>query len=106
MKVVDDFLSQYNWSPQQVQDYIPLPMTMGAAMYCSGKAPDGTPIQVNRGLAERRPQRDMLRRKRDGEGDTLSEQRSHAGKKGYFNQRKVRKSDGNKKNPGQKKGRR
>lgn len=106
MKVVDDYLSQFNWSPQQVQDYIPLPMTMGAAMYCSGKAPDGTPIQVNRGLAERRPQRDMLRRKRDGEGDTLSEQRSHAGKKGYFNQRKVRKSDGNKKNPGQKKGRR
>ncbi len=82
MKVVDDFLSQYNWSPQQVQDYIPLPMTMGAAMYCSGKEPDGTPIQVNRGLAERRPQRNMLRRKRDGEGETLTEQRENIGKKG------------------------
>ncbi len=80
MKVVDDYLASYNWSPQQVQDYIPLPMTMGAAMYCSGKAPDGTPIQVNRGLAERRPQRNMLRRKRDGEGETLSEQRHGGGK--------------------------
>ena len=68
MKVVDDYLSEYSWSPQQVQDFIPLPMTMGTAMYCSGKAPDGTPITVNRGLAERRPQRNMLRRRRDGEG--------------------------------------
>lgn len=80
MKVVDDFLSSYNWSPQQVQDYIPLPMTMGAAMYCAGKAPDGSEIQVNRGLAERRPQRNMLRRKRDGEGETLEEQRHNAGR--------------------------
>ena len=96
MKVVDDFLSQYNWSPQQVQDYIPLPMTMGAAMYCSGKAPDGTPIQVNRGLAERRPQRNMLRRKRDGEGETLAEQRG--GRKNNNHRFHPRgKSDGNRK---------
>ena len=96
MKVVDDFLSQYNWSPQQVQDYIPLPMTMGAAMYCSGKAPDGTPIQVNRGLAERRPQRNMLRRKRDGEGETLAEQRG--GRKNNNHRFRPRgKSDGNRK---------
>ncbi len=50
MKIVDDYLAKFSWSPQQVQDYIPLPMTMGAAMYCSGIAPDGTPIEVNRGL--------------------------------------------------------
>lgn len=66
MKVVDDYLDKYNWSPQQVQDFIPLPMTMGAAMYCSGTEPDGTPIEVNRGLRERRTQRNMLRRKRGG----------------------------------------
>ena len=63
MKVVDDFLVRNNWDPRQVQDYIPLPMTMGCAMYCSGIDPDGNPIEVNRGLAERRDQRDMLRRK-------------------------------------------
>ncbi len=64
MRVVDDYLAKEHWSPQQVQDFIPLPMIMGTAMYCSGMEPDGTPIEVNRGLAERRVQRNMLRRKR------------------------------------------
>ncbi|MDD4318692.1 MAG: YgiQ family radical SAM protein, partial [Victivallaceae bacterium] len=65
MKTVDDFLNRHNWSPQQVQDYIPLPMTMGAAMYYTGKTPDGNPITVNRGLAERRPQIQVLKKKRN-----------------------------------------
>jgi radical SAM superfamily enzyme YgiQ (UPF0313 family) len=66
MKTVDDFLNMHNWSPQQVQDYIPLPMTMGGAMYYTGLAPDGKPIEVNRGLAERRTQINMLKKKRHG----------------------------------------
>ncbi len=66
MKVVDDYLNANNWSPQQVQDYIPLPMTMGGAMYYTGCAPDGTPITVNRGLAERRDQINVLKRVRPG----------------------------------------
>ena len=64
MKTVDDFLNKHHWSLQQVQDYIPLPMTMGAAMYYTGKAPDGTPIEVNRGLAERRAQIHVLKKRR------------------------------------------
>lgn len=64
MRVVDDYLTREHWNPQQVQDFIPLPMTMGAAMYCSECAPDGTPIHVNKGLAARRTQRDMLHRKK------------------------------------------
>jgi uncharacterized radical SAM protein YgiQ len=64
MKTVDDFLNRNNWSPQQVQDYIPLPMTMGAAMYYTGKDADGNTIQVNRGLKERRPQINALKRHR------------------------------------------
>ena len=66
MRVVDDYLAKNHWSPKQVQDFIPLAMTMGCAMYCSGTTPDGRPIQVNKGLAERRGQRDLLRRTRDG----------------------------------------
>jgi len=62
MKVVDDYLARNHWTPQQVQDFIPLAMTMGTAMYCSETAPDGTPLKVNKGLAERRTQRDMLKR--------------------------------------------
>ncbi len=65
MKVVDDFLEKHHWSPQQVQDYIPLPMTMGAAMYYSGLNPyTGEEIVVNRGLRERRTQIKMLKKKR------------------------------------------
>ncbi len=64
MKVVDDFLNRHNWSPQQVQDYIPLPMTMGAAMYYTGRNAEGESIPVNRGLKERRPQINVLKKKR------------------------------------------
>ena len=66
MKTVDDYLDRSNWSPQQVQDYIPLPMTMGAAMYYTGKDSSGNPIKVNRGLRERRGQIDMLKKVRRG----------------------------------------
>ena len=65
MKVVDDFLEAHHWSPQQVQDYIPLPMTMGAAMYYSGKNPyTGEEIEVHRGLRDRRTQIQMLKKTR------------------------------------------
>ena len=66
MQVVDDFLNKHHWSLQQVQDYIPLPMTMGGAMYYCGKDSDGNPITVNRGLAERRQQIEVLKRRRTG----------------------------------------
>ncbi len=63
MKVVNDYLAKSNWKVQQVQDFIPLPMTMGCAMYCAEILPDGTPISVNKGLSERREQRNMLKGK-------------------------------------------
>lgn len=65
MQTVDRFLDERNWQPQQVQDFMPLAMTMGCAMYCSGEDADGNPIEVHRGLAERRDQRDVLHRKKD-----------------------------------------
>ena len=66
MQTVDRFLEKHHWQPQQVQDFMPLAMTMGCAMYCSGLDADGNPIEVRRGLAERREQRDVLRRKENG----------------------------------------
>ncbi|MDD3886921.1 MAG: YgiQ family radical SAM protein [Victivallaceae bacterium] len=82
MKVVDDFLNQHRWSLQQVQDFIPLPMTMGTAMYYTGKAPDGTPVTVNRGLAERREQIGVLKKKRSfSERRPDNRERFHKGKR-------------------------
>ena len=92
MKTVDDFLNLHNWSPQQVQDYIPLPMTMGGAMYYTGLAPDGKPIEVNRGLAERRTQINMLKKKRHG-GHIQDKFPQNHKKSGNFNR------PGNKKRP-------
>ena len=83
MKVVDDYLDANNWSPQQVQDYIPLPMTMGAAMYYCGKTPEGTPIPVNRGLAERRPQIEVLKKRRSPHGNFHDRKRTAPAKKQY-----------------------
>ncbi len=62
MKVVESYLRDERWKLQQVQDFIPLPMTPAAAMYYSGLDYEtGEPIPVIRGLAERRPQMRQLK---------------------------------------------
>jgi uncharacterized radical SAM protein YgiQ len=63
MQAVQDLLDNEGWNLQQVQDFIPLPMTAAAAMYVTGLDYEtGRPIEVKRGLAERRPQMQQLRR--------------------------------------------
>ena len=64
MDIVDKFLNKNRWSLQQVQDFIPLPMTIASAMYYTGKDYFFNSIKVNRGLKERRPQIKKLKRKR------------------------------------------
>ncbi|MBI5381344.1 MAG: YgiQ family radical SAM protein [Opitutae bacterium] len=61
MGVVERFLRKSNWNLQQVQDFIPLPMTPSAAMYVTGLDYDtGEPIPVVRGAGERQRQKDAL----------------------------------------------
>jgi radical SAM superfamily enzyme YgiQ (UPF0313 family) len=57
------FLKNLKWCPQQVQDYIPLPMTIASAMYYCEKTPDGKNIFVNKGMSARRPQRNFFKSK-------------------------------------------
>lgn len=67
MRVVETYLREGRWRLQQVQDFIPLPMTPAAAMYCTGLDYEtGEAIRVNRGLAARRPQMRQLRGPRRG----------------------------------------
>lgn len=62
MAAVETFLRAERWELQQVQDYIPLPMTPAAAVYWSGlDYESGEPVPVTRGLAARRPQMRQLR---------------------------------------------
>lgn len=62
MKAVEKFVRQEEWKLQQVQDFIPLPMTPAAAVYYTGLDYEtGEPVPVVRGLAERRTQMKQLR---------------------------------------------
>jgi len=62
MGVVEEFLKQQHWNLQQVQDFIPLPMTAAAAMYVTGlDINTGQPIPVVRNAGDREKQRNMLR---------------------------------------------
>ena len=62
MKAVEKFVREEEWKLQQVQDFIPLPMTPAAAVYYTGLDYEtGEPVHVIRGLAERRTQMKQLR---------------------------------------------
>jgi uncharacterized radical SAM protein YgiQ len=61
MSVVEQFLAKRNWNLQQVQDFIPLPMTGAAAMYVTGlDINTEQPIPVVRNAGDRERQKRML----------------------------------------------
>ncbi len=62
MGAVEQFLKRERWNLQQVQDFIPLPMTGAAAMYVTGlDINTEQPIPVVRNAGERERQKRMLR---------------------------------------------
>jgi uncharacterized radical SAM protein YgiQ len=64
MGAVAGYIRDKRWNLQQVQDFIPLPMTPAAAMYYSGLDYETeAPISVVRGLSERRSQIHSLKGK-------------------------------------------
>jgi len=68
MGAVEQFLKQERWNLQQVQDFIPLPMTGSAAMYVTGlDINTGKPIPVVRNAGDRERQKRMLRPNPAGE---------------------------------------
>jgi uncharacterized radical SAM protein YgiQ len=77
MGAVEEFLKKEKWNLQQVQDFIPLPMTGSAAMYVTGlDINTGEPIHVVKGAGERERQKRMLRpnaenRSKDRQLDTV-----------------------------------
>lgn len=60
MRQLADWLAARNWSPRQVQCFIPTPGTVATAMYYAQCAPDGSSLYVARSDAERRKQHDIL----------------------------------------------
>ncbi|MBN2337856.1 MAG: YgiQ family radical SAM protein [Acidobacteria bacterium] len=67
MEAVEHFVRREGWNLQQVQDFIPLPMTPAAAVYATGLDYEtGEPVPVVRGLAGRRAQMRQLRPRTPG----------------------------------------
>lgn len=60
MRQLADWLSARNWSPRQVQCFIPTPGTVATAMYYAQCSPDGASLYVARSDADRRKQHDIL----------------------------------------------
>jgi uncharacterized radical SAM protein YgiQ len=57
-----EYLQRNGWRPQQVQDFMPTPMTLASDMFWSGYHPmTGEPIHVTRDLEEKRMQKALLR---------------------------------------------
>jgi len=77
MGAVEEFLKKEKWNLQQVQDFIPLPMTGSAAMYVTGLDINSEkPIPVVRNAGDRERQKRMLRpnldpKPRSGQLDTV-----------------------------------
>ncbi len=57
-----DYLRSNNWKPQQVQDFMPTPMTLATDMYYSGYHPfTMRPLPVSRDVDEKRMQKALMR---------------------------------------------
>jgi uncharacterized radical SAM protein YgiQ len=55
-----EYLVRRSWRPRQVQDFVPIPLTLATAMYVSGLDPAGRPIHVPRSRKEKRLQAALL----------------------------------------------
>jgi uncharacterized radical SAM protein YgiQ len=57
-----EYLQSNRWKPQQVQDFMPTPMTLASDIYWSGFHPmTGKPVHVTRDMEEKRMQKALLR---------------------------------------------
>lgn len=57
-----EYLRKNRWKPQQVQDFMPTPMTLASDMHWSGYHPmTGRPVHVVRDMREKRMQKALIR---------------------------------------------
>jgi uncharacterized radical SAM protein YgiQ len=57
-----EYLQRNRWRPQQVQDFMPTPMTLASDIYWSGYHPmSGKPVHVTRDMEEKRMQKALIR---------------------------------------------
>ncbi len=60
--ILHDYLQSNGWKPQQVQDFMPTPMTLATDMFYSGYHPYSMqPLNVDRAVDEKRMQKALMR---------------------------------------------
>ena len=73
-----EYLVSRSWRPRQVQDFVPIPLTLSTAMYVSGTDSGGRAIHISRSRKEKRLQAALLQyyqpRNKKLIGDFLREQ--------------------------------
>jgi radical SAM superfamily enzyme YgiQ (UPF0313 family) len=55
-----EYLVSRSWRPRQVQDFVPVPLTLSTAMYVSGTDPKGKQIHIPRSRKEKRLQAALM----------------------------------------------
>jgi radical SAM superfamily enzyme YgiQ (UPF0313 family) len=60
MRALSSWLKRRNWSPKQVQCFIPTPGSVATAMFYGGIDPEGNPLYVARSDKERMAQHYLL----------------------------------------------
>jgi uncharacterized radical SAM protein YgiQ len=58
--VLTEYLVSRSWCPRQVQDFVPIPLTLSTAMYIAGTDQKGKKIYVPRGRKDKRLQAALL----------------------------------------------
>ena len=55
-----EYLVSRNWRPQQVQDFVPAPLSLATAMFVSGRSPKGHTIFIPKGHSDKKLQMALL----------------------------------------------
>ncbi len=74
-----EYLVSRSWQPRQVQDFVPVPLTLSTAMYVAGQDPRGHTIHVPGGRREKRLQAALLQYYREPNAKLITEHLQSSG---------------------------
>jgi len=75
-----EYLLARSWQPRQVQDFVPVPLTLSAAMYVAGQDAAGRKIHVPGGRREKRLQAALLQYYRESNAKLITEHLQSTGR--------------------------
>ncbi len=80
-----EYLVGRSWQPRQVQDFVPVPLTLSTAMYVAGQDARGRPIHVPSGRREKRLQAALLQYYREPNAKLITEHLQASGPAALLN---------------------